>query len=451
MASARSRLFAFVFSLALAAPALAQRTEVITLENGASFEGTAVLETDLYLDLNIGQGRIRISKAWIKTRTKMGAPDVTSSAKPGAGGNRAQDEAPRPERPAFPAWLKDGASAILPLRNLHRYHKRPTTGEEAALNFCRHFQQAKAGDVVETLSNPVRVLESAFPNAARGLTSYSRRLAGKLFMRVVVATCAQPGIREALGHARLTARRMASEPGFERIEVSFHIGEGEEPVVIQIDVDDGRIVGLTKGPPPIPQAIEQIAAALKLAGDKPYQLVPLLEAAVEAEVTRSLPGGARSDAGKAVARAQREVWHLRPKERRYVLTLPWTWEPAEDDETPSYADFLLRAAKNRCAATAVSESGVLPLAELERVALEQLKKSHVKIEIVDKKEIALGGSRALRMRVETTGGEEALTYELLLLVIQNRACQFAAWCKTSEHEELAPTLESLFEGLRFLN
>jgi len=133
------------------------------------------------------------------------------------------------------------------------------------------------------------------------------------------------------------------------------------------------------------------------------------------------------------------------------MTLPWTWEPIDDSDTPEYADFLLRGGGNRCAATAISEAGVLPLGELQQLALEQLKKSNIKIEVKDRNEIALGGSRAIRLRVETTGSEESLTYELLLLVIQNRACQFATWCRTSEYEELRPTLHSLFDGLRFLN
>lgn len=448
-------LRAIASALVVAASVQGQALEMVSLDNGAIFEGTVVLETDHFLDMNIGPGRIRLYKAWIKSRS---GPDNGSEVTAvGTGtqdpkqGDPDPDEAKSREN-RFPTWLRDGAASVVPLRNLHRYVQPASSSEEAALTFCRHFQQGRAADVLEGMANPLRILETAFPNGSRGLTSYSRRLAAKLLIRVLLATCSRSGIRDSLGHARLTARRTpGSKKGSDIVEVSFHLGGGEEPVVIHIEVQDGKIIDLSKGPPPVPAVLDEIRLALKLTGGKSWHLVPLLEKVVETEVTRSLPGGDGASGTDPVASARREVWSLRPKDRRYVMTLPWSWEPAAEDKTPAYADFVLHSQDGRCAATAVTESGVVPLKDLEQLVTDQFRRNLGAINVSSRKEIALGGSRALRLRIEAKSLETPLTYEVLLLVIQNRACQYAAWCKSSEHEELAPTLEALFEGLRFLN
>lgn len=418
----------------------------MVLDNGAVFEGTVVLENDHFIDLNIGLGRIRLFKTWIKSRSEHGPRSEPRHTKA-----LVFAETPgRPER--MPTWLRDGASAIVPLRDLHRYAPDPAEAEAVALAFLRHFQNGKGADVLEDLADGEQLLEAAFPHQARGLTSYSRRLAAALMVRVLSNTCARPGIRERLGQARMTTRLLPREPGGSRqVEVSLHAGGAVAPVVSRIGVRKGKITSLTEGPAPIPEVLSEIRGALAEMGGKPFHLIPVLEAFVETEVTRSLPGGDGKEPRDPVAEGRAQFWSLRPKDRRYVMSLPWNWQPCEPRVAPPFADFMLRTHDRRCAAMAVTEPGALPLPDLERSVLAQFERSLGPVTVASRSSIAVAGEEAVRLTVEARGLTPSLTYEVLLIVIQNRACQFAAWCRSGEHGENAPRLRAVLEEMRFLN
>ncbi|MAG58018.1 MAG: hypothetical protein CMJ83_17165 [Planctomycetes bacterium] len=442
----------FLLGVVLALPlqsSHAQDVEVVTLQNGAVFEGIAVLETTNYLDLQVGKGRIRLFKRWIETRVKPHGGFLREAAAGGANGAGGEAAVAIPPRKSlFPDSMRDGATHLRPIHNLHRYAPKTSSAEEVAVAFAKYFQRGRGADAVENLANPMRLLDNAFPNVAKGLTSYSRRLAARLLVRVIVAACGRRGIKEALESARMTQRELKGPRGTRLIEISYHRGTGT-PVVAVIGIDGGKIVDLTSGPPPIPQVISEIRLALKASGNKPWHLVPMLERVVLAEIARSLPSG--ENGGDPVDSTPLEVWSLRPKERRYVLTLPWAWEPAEGDETPEYADILIHTQDGKCAAMAVTERGDLPLAKLKSVVLYQLRKSLGKFEVSGEEETTVNDVRALRFRVRTKALKTPLTYEILLIVIQGRACQFAAWCRTEDEKENGRLLDAMFSGLRFLN
>jgi hypothetical protein len=423
-----------------------QSTRLVTLQNGAVFEGVTVLESEHFIDLQMERGRIRLYRKWIATEEGTDGTPVGASQQPSL---HRTDALPivviPPRRSLFPATLREGASHILPIHNLQRSTTRSGSKEEVALTFCRFFQDGKGADGLETLVKEDRLLEAAFPRLANGLTSYSRRLAARLFVRVLGTASIRPSVLQALAHAKLTSREMPGSKGVTLVEVAFHRGEGE-PIVAVIGVADGHVVDLSQGPPPLPHVIHEIRAAVDALGGKAWQLVPVLERMVETEITRSLPGG---DGSEPVTTSQ--VWSLRPKERRFIFTLPWIWEPVPEDESPSYADLMLHTQDGLCAAMAVTESGTVPLSHVKNSCLQQLKRTLGAFEMVEERDTVFHGTPAVQFRVRSLELERQLTFDFVLVVTHNRVYQFVAWCHSDEERAALPLMTAMLEGIRFVN
>src|SRR5690606_17238728 len=84
-----------------------------------------------------------------------------------------------------PPHLEVGTRIIRPLGARMDMGSLGATSEEIALAFVRYMQQGRGAEALAQLANSEAVLCNAFPIQAKGLTTYSKGLAGRSLMRIL--------------------------------------------------------------------------------------------------------------------------------------------------------------------------------------------------------------------------------------------------------------------------
>lgn len=419
---------------------LGAQEEIVTLQNGAMFRGRLVHECERFLDLEVANGRIRLSKRWIEER-RPGLSDAGAASAPSARTpQRPGDHAPEPR--ALSAELRSGAVLLRPL---HRRFEDFTIGASAAdvtVGFWKLVQEGRGAEAVEQLVDAEALLSRAFPLHTKGLTAYSRRMAARLMSRWLARALTQPLLTAGLQDCKFTARALPGPPGIDFVEIQIHRG-APEPVTGEIGVARGRIVDLAAGPPPCGDAIRTVLEGLRAAGDKSHSLVPVLESLVMRSRTGGAPAAADPDpAGDGARRA----WSIRPHEKGYTVTLPWSFEPVRDESGGPQPDVFVHATDGPCAAMVLTEDLVIPLDEIRKHFLENVARVAADAEVSGAEPAEIDGVPAQRLRLSARIGDAHLSFDVILMVADGRSFQAAAWCPAGRRPDAQELMNALFAG-----
>ena len=470
MTKSRMKILGAACFLFLMGGALRAQETHVTMKNGAIFSGLIVHETQRYLDLELGDGRIRLAKNKILKRTDE------RRSEPSAGKNdreKAKDggETPKPAPETKPKTVLKvpvppsvrnatvGAKAANSAASLRDAPLPEGTPEHTVASFLRLVGAGHTQIAVDRWVDSEKLLVDFFPAHAKSLTRYSFHMASESWASILRMVFSDPALMAEFRKDGIEVRTVRETGDQALVEVALprKPDSGEQEIHL-LTVEGNRIVdfgymlrslrkvcgemthemdqsGSWLLVPLLQQTAERILAARADTPDTPRRIVlPTVKDLRETQIAR------KEMAGEEYVSSGMD----------YRIIIPEGWKQASATRLPRFADMMMHNRSKRAFAMVLAEESPMALSALERAARANLSQASEHLEIHTRRLVSTPDGQAVRFNANAVIEGVPLVYQYHLTTSGTHTYQVICWCHEYDQVRFDTILEDIIRSFDIL-